>query len=56
MIKYCLEKWDKNKNELKENIKNDTEINSCNYKYLVKKVIDIILNDNSKEKSGILTV
>ena len=44
MIKYCLRKWEENKDLLLEDIKNDKKINSCNYKYLVEKVVKIILN------------
>ena len=44
MIKYCLKKWDKNHNELREVLKNDTTLNSCDYKYLVELMVTHILN------------
>ena len=46
MMKYCLEKWDKNRSALEENIRQDGDWNDCDYAFIVRKVIDIILNDN----------
>jgi hypothetical protein len=46
MIKFCRDKWDKNKDKLIEELKRDTSLNSCDYLYLVKKTVDIILNDD----------
>ena len=44
MIKYCLKKWNENQEELRQNIAEDTKLYDCDYEYLVKKVVDIILN------------
>jgi hypothetical protein len=44
MLKYCYHKWDCNKNGLREVIRNDKNINSCDYLYLVKLVTKYILN------------
>lgn len=52
MLKYCLEKWDANKGILKERLKKDKKLNSCNYKYLVKLVVECILNSGEKRKSS----
>lgn len=45
MIRYCLEKWDKNKDKLKEFLGKDEHLKECNYEYLIKLVVEIILND-----------
>ena len=45
MIKYCLEKWDKNCAKLENAIRQDTLINECKYDYLVNLVVTYILND-----------
>lgn len=44
MIKYCLKKWDANKEYLEQKLKTDTSLNSCDYPYLVKLVVDNIFN------------
>ena len=44
MLKYCLRKWDANKNILEEKLKTDTSLNSCDYEYLVKLVVTCVLN------------
>lgn len=44
MLKYCYHKWDCNKNGLREVIRNDKNINSCDYVYLVKLITRYILN------------
>lgn len=50
MIKYCLEKWEQNKSALEENLREDaTALNECDYLYLVKKVVSIILNGGSED-------
>lgn len=49
MIKYCLGKWEKNKDTLKENLSKDPALDDCNYLYLVKKVVTMILNDGSDD-------
>lgn len=45
MIKYCLAKWEKNKDALNESLRNDAALEECDYLHLVKKVVSIILND-----------
>lgn len=47
MIKYCKNKWDKNKEELRKALENYTKLNSCEYLDLLKLVVDNILNDSS---------
>ena len=46
MIKYCLDKWNENKDTLKEVLANDTKLNDCEYIYLVELVVEYILGDN----------
>lgn len=45
MIKYCLDKWNKNRERLEEAMSKDTKLNDCEYEYLVKLVVDYVLND-----------
>lgn len=47
MIAYAIEQWNKNKERLKEELKNDPFVSNCDvtYLYLVKKVVTTILND-----------
>lgn len=46
MLKFCIEKWDKNKDRLRKDIESNLEeYNSNSYDYLVKKVVDLIFND-----------
>lgn len=45
MIKYCLDKWNKNHKRLEEVMSTDRHLNVCDYSYLVKLVVDNILND-----------
>lgn len=52
MIKYCKEKWDKNKDELEEVLKHDRKLNNCDYSYLLELVVKYILNDEDNEYSG----
>lgn len=49
MLKYCLRKWDENKKKLEEELLKDPELNTCEYKHIVEKVVEIILNTNEKE-------
>ena len=61
MIKYCLDKWNKNYKRLEAALEKDTKLNCCEYEYLVKQVVDYILNDNDgdsydKWDSGHITV
>lgn len=60
MMRYCLEKWDKNRDKLEENIRLDKTLNDCAYIDLVKKVVDIVLNggdgyDEYRWSSGDIT-
>lgn len=52
MIKYCLKKWEKNKDKLETAIRADKTINNeeLEYDYLVKLVVDYILNDEENQK------
>lgn len=53
LLKYCIEKWDKNKDLLKQNIQNlGNEMHECSYKDIVKLTVDSILNDDDGEKYG----
>ena len=45
MLKYCVHKWEKNKDKLEDAIRNDKDINSCGYVTLVELVVRHILND-----------
>ena len=45
MIKFCLEQWDKNKERLEDRLDGDRKLNSCDYEYLVKLVVNYVLND-----------
>ncbi len=49
MLKVCAEKWSENKDKLKEALRNDCKLNYCDYLYLVKKTVEIILNDGKNE-------
>lgn len=45
MIRYCIDKWEKNKNMLQDDIRVNSAWGSCDYFYVVKKIVTIILND-----------
>lgn len=48
MIKYCLEKWDKNKTALEKEIRtNYKKYMTCKYIELVKAVVNFVLNDEN---------
>ena len=49
MLKYCLDKWNANKDKLEAHLRKDEKIYGCDYKYLVKLVVDIILNEAKSE-------
>jgi hypothetical protein len=49
MNKYCIDKWDKNKDKLKEAIENSDNHKSWDYINLVKLVIENILNNGADE-------
>jgi hypothetical protein len=48
MIKYCIEQWDKNQDKLKEVLKTDSNLNACDYKYIVELIIKHILNGDKQ--------
>jgi len=52
MIKYCLKQWDKNKSRLEAAIRADNTINNeeRKYDYLVKLVVDYILNEEGSKE------
>lgn len=51
MIKYCMEKWEKNKNLLEEYIRNNPKIiNRNGYKTFVEAVVMYILNDGTNDR------
>ncbi len=45
MIKYCLDKWNKNHKRLEEALIKDRTLNCCDYAHLVELVVNNILND-----------
>lgn len=49
MLKYCLDKWNKNNKLLKEKLERDCKLNRCDYSYLVELVVDYILNPSEDE-------
>lgn len=51
MLKYCLTKWDTNKEVLRNALIQDNQLNSCGYDYIVKQVVRYILNDGTDENS-----
>lgn len=52
MIKYCLDKWNKNHKRLEEALSKDNTLNSCDYAYLVKMVVEYILNCEGDDYYG----
>jgi hypothetical protein len=48
LLKYCLKKWDENKKILEERLKKDTSLIDCEYVYLVKMVVECILNQGDE--------
>ena len=46
MIRYCRGKWYKNMDLLEAKLRDDENLSNCDYKYLVKMIVDVILNDN----------
>lgn len=44
MIKFCKDQWDANRERLEEALRNDTQLNKCDYKYLLSLVVTHILN------------
>ncbi len=50
MIRYFIDKWDKNKNELEKYIRNNTQDTyGESYEDLFKKVIEVVFNTNNKK-------
>lgn len=48
MLRFVAEQWDKNKYRLEEDIRKNLEIyNTGKYRFLVKKVVELILNDEN---------
>ena len=47
MIKFCLEKWDGNKDLLEKHLRDHSNLGSVNYIDLVKMVVGIIFNTDS---------
>lgn len=52
MLKIILERWEKNKDKLKEVFRTQKAFMHCSYKYFVKTVFDVIYNTNASRKSG----
>ena len=50
MLKYCLDKWNQNKDMLKAELETNSELNTCSYTDLVKLVVDYVLNPGEGEK------
>lgn len=46
MLKYCYYRWDLNRERLQKILEEDTKLNECDYKYLVKLVVEHILNES----------
>ena len=44
MIKFCKDQWDANRERLEEALRDDTQLNKCDYKYLLSLVVTHILN------------
>lgn len=51
MLKYCLEKWNKNKDILEAKLRADTSLFNCDYAYLVKLVVEHVLNNGKDDIS-----
>lgn len=51
MIKYCLQKWEENKDRLEQSLRTRTDLNDCCYMDLVKLVVHDILNGGETEFS-----
>lgn len=47
MIKYCVNKWNKNYKKLKEALERDTALEACCYTHLVKLVVENIYNEGA---------
>lgn len=49
MIKYCMRKWDENKDKLEAALRSGTTWNECHYLDLVKLVVNQILNNGGDD-------
>lgn len=49
MIKYCLKKWDANKDKLEQFYRTTTGWNKCNYLDIVMAVVTRVLNDSERD-------
>lgn len=49
MLKYCLRKWDENKNILEKELRRDTTLNTCEYVDLVKLLVTHVLNQGTND-------
>lgn len=49
MIKYCLQKWDTNKEKLREFLRTQKGLNDCNYLDLVIAVVENVLNPSDND-------
>lgn len=54
MLKYCLKKWDKNKDKLRKRLETEKGLSECYYNRIVEIVVKEILNDG-EECSGVYT-
>lgn len=45
MLKFCRDKWQENKDKLEQALRNDSNINDCDYTTLVQMVVKHILNE-----------
>ena len=52
MIKFCKDQWDANREHLEETLMDDTQLNKCDYKYLLSLVITHILNPGLMFEQG----
>lgn len=44
MIKFCKDQWNANRERLEKALRSDTQLNNCDYKYLLSLVVTHILN------------
>lgn len=49
MLKYCVDKWYENNHKLLQALQNDKELKYCEYEYLLRLVIEHILNQGVSE-------
>lgn len=50
MNRYCVDRWDENKERLQERIENSIDHNSWGYETLVKLIIEEVLNPGAESK------